>query len=107
MEEYILDKPAKWLFANPSYFRWKIPSAIDEYLVLRPQEGLQAGDRKMTFSCGNHDFDTDRCRKLKAKCIMGRPGCVLEGKVKLSPEILARLQDLKEERASRRKRRKI
>jgi len=60
----------------------------------------------MTFSCGNHDFDTDRCNKLKAKCIMGRPGCVLEGKVKLSPEILARLQDLDEERSRRMKRRK-
>jgi hypothetical protein len=57
----------------------------------------------MTFSCGNHDFDTDRCKKLKAKCIMGRPGCVLEGKVKFSEEILARLQNLDEERARRRK----
>ena len=60
----------------------------------------------MTFSCGNHDFDTDMCKKLKAKCIMGRPGCVLEGKVKLSPEILARLQELDEERSRRMRRRK-
>lgn len=60
----------------------------------------------MTFSCGNHDFDTDRCNLLKTKCIMGRPGCVLEGKVKVSEEILARLEELDEERSRRMKRRK-
>ena len=60
----------------------------------------------MTFSCGNHDFDTDRCNLLKAKCIMGRPGCVLEGKVKVSEEILARLEELDEERSRRMNRRK-
>ena len=60
----------------------------------------------MTFSCENHDFDTDRCKKLKAKCIMGRPGCVLEGKVKFSDDILARLQELDEDRALKRQRRK-
>jgi hypothetical protein len=60
----------------------------------------------MTFSCGNHDFDTDWCNKLKVKCIMGRPGCVLEGKVKVSEEILARLQELDEERARKRERRR-
>ena len=59
----------------------------------------------MTFSCGNHDFDTDWCNMLRAKCIMGRPGCVLEGKVKLSEDILARLQELDEERARKRRRR--
>lgn len=38
----------------------------------------------MTFSCKNHDFDTDICKKLKSRCIMGRRGCVLEGRVALS-----------------------
>jgi hypothetical protein len=37
---------------------------------------------------------------------MGRPGCVLEGKVKVSEDILARLQELDEERARRRERRR-
>ncbi len=37
---------------------------------------------------------------------MGRPGCVLEGKVKVSEDILARLQELDEERVRRRERRK-
>jgi len=37
---------------------------------------------------------------------MGRPGCVLEGKVKVSEEILARLEELDEERSRRMKRRK-
>lgn len=45
----------------------------------------------MTFSCGNHDFDTDVCKKLQRRCIMGRPGCVLRGKVKVCEETVARL----------------
>jgi len=60
----------------------------------------------MTFSCGNHDFEKDWCNKLNSKCIMGRPGCVLEGKVKLSEDILERLLKLEEERNARRKRKK-
>ena len=60
----------------------------------------------MTFSCKNHDFDTDTCTKLKGDCIAGRPGCVLEGRVALSEEIHKRLKQLEEETAERRKRRK-
>jgi len=60
----------------------------------------------MTFSCGNHDFDTDTCKKLKGPCIMGRPGCVLEGKVKFSEDIEKRLQEFEEASAGRRRRRK-
>ena len=50
----------------------------------------------MTFSCKNFDFNLDNCRKLKTDCIPGRPGCVLEGKVKFSEEIHNRLDELKE-----------
>ena len=50
----------------------------------------------MTFSCKNFDFNLDNCRKLKTECIPGRPGCVLEGKVKFSEEINNRLDDLEE-----------
>jgi hypothetical protein len=60
----------------------------------------------MTFSCKHHEFETDICRKLKGRCIMGRPGCVLEGKVSVSEENLKLLEELEEERALRRKRRK-
>jgi len=59
----------------------------------------------MTFSCGNHDFETDTCKLLKRRCVMGRPGCVLEGKVKLSEEALKLLDEAKEESAARRRRR--
>jgi hypothetical protein len=60
----------------------------------------------MTFSCKHHDFDTDKCRKLKTDCIMGRPGCVLEGRVTLTDEAVSRLEKLKNEAEVRRKRRK-
>ena len=57
----------------------------------------------MTFSCKNHDFDTDICKKLKARCIMGRPGCVLEGKVSVSEETIQMLMELEEQKKARRK----
>lgn len=60
----------------------------------------------MTFSCGNHDFETDICKKLKGRCIMGRPGCVLEGRVCVSEENLKLLEELAKERAVKKKRRK-
>ena len=50
----------------------------------------------MTFSCKNFDFNLDNCRKLKTDCIPGRPGCVLEGKVKFSEAINIRLDELEE-----------
>jgi tryptophanyl-tRNA synthetase len=52
----------------------------------------------MTFSCSNYEFGTDTCAKLKTDCIPGRPGCVLEGKVKLSEVLEKRLSELAEER---------
>ncbi|MBU0480035.1 MAG: hypothetical protein KKG47_02920 [Proteobacteria bacterium] len=55
----------------------------------------------MTFSCKNHDFETDICKKLKSRCIMGRPGCVLEGKVSVSEETLKMLLELEENKKSR------
>jgi hypothetical protein len=58
----------------------------------------------MTFSCKNHEFATDKCRKLKTDCIMGRPGCVLEGRVNLSEENMLRLKELAAERTARRSR---
>jgi hypothetical protein len=42
--------------------------------------------------------------KLNTNCLPGRPGCVLEGKVKFSEEIEKRLQELKTETETRKKR---
>lgn len=47
----------------------------------------------MTFYCKNFDCNLSICNKLHGECIPGRPGCVLEGKVKFSETIEARLQD--------------
>ena len=55
----------------------------------------------MTFSCKNFDFNSENCMKLKTDCIPGRPGCVLEGKVKFSEVIETRLTELKEARNAR------
>lgn len=52
----------------------------------------------MTFSCKNFDFNSDSCRKLKAECIPGRPGCVLAGKVKFSEDITRRLEELEKKK---------
>lgn len=48
----------------------------------------------MTFHCRNYDLNQDRCRKLNDACIPGRRGCVLEGRVKLSEELEARVAAL-------------
>lgn len=56
----------------------------------------------MTFACTNYDYNTDKCQKLKTECIPGRPGCVLEGKVKLSEELQKRISGVKETAAKRR-----
>lgn len=47
----------------------------------------------MTFYCKNFDCNLSLCNKLHAECIPGRPGCVLEGKVKFSETIEERLQE--------------
>ncbi len=60
----------------------------------------------MTFSCKNHDFDTDICKKLKSRCIMGRRGCVLEGRVALSEETERLIAELENELAEKRNLRK-
>jgi len=60
----------------------------------------------MTFSCKNFDFNTEDCLKLKTNCIMGRPGCLLEGKVAFSEEILKKLQTLEEKTQERKKNRR-
>ena len=57
--------------------------------------------RTMTFACKNHEFDTDKCRKLKCDCIMGRKGCVLEGKVKLTQDMEKKIEELEQARALR------
>ena len=59
----------------------------------------------MTFSCKHHDFDTDICKKLKSRCIMGRRGCVLEGRVALSEETEKLIAELERELADKRKER--
>ena len=56
----------------------------------------------MTFACTNYDYNTDKCQKLKTECIPGRPGCVLEGKVKLSEELQKRITGVKKAAAKRR-----
>ncbi|NOQ66588.1 MAG: hypothetical protein GQ556_05175 [Desulfobacterales bacterium] len=60
----------------------------------------------MTFSCKNFDFNTEDCLKLKTDCIMGRPGCLLEGKVTFSEEIEKKLKDLEEATKERKQRRR-
>lgn len=52
----------------------------------------------MTFYCKNFDCNLAICNKLHGECIPGRPGCVLEGKVKFSETIEARLRDLAEKK---------
>jgi hypothetical protein len=47
----------------------------------------------MTFYCKNFDCNLSICNKLRSECIPGRPGCVLEGKVKFSEAIEERLKD--------------
>ncbi len=59
----------------------------------------------MTFSCKNFDFNLDNCKKLKTDCIPGRPGCVLEGKVKFSEVIHVRLEELEENMSIRQRKR--
>ena len=56
----------------------------------------------MTFSCKNFDFNSQDCIKLKSDCIPGRPGCVLEGRVKFSEEIEKKLAELTESTRARR-----
>jgi hypothetical protein len=60
----------------------------------------------MTFSCKNFDFNTEDCLKLKTNCIMGRPGCLLEGKVAFSEEILKKLKTLEENAREKKKSRR-
>ncbi|MEN8140002.1 MAG: hypothetical protein ABFR97_02140 [Thermodesulfobacteriota bacterium] len=59
----------------------------------------------MTFYCKNLEIKTDQCMKLHSECIMGRPGCVLEGRVALSEELEKKIQRLEEERQARKEQR--
>ncbi|MDH3348330.1 MAG: hypothetical protein OEM02_09585 [Desulfobulbaceae bacterium] len=61
----------------------------------------------MTFSCKNHDFDTDNCKKLNGRCIMGRRGCILEGKVTVSEDNQKLIDELEKQWGARKKRKKI
>jgi len=58
-------------------------------------------DLIMTFSCKNFDFNAENCMKLNTDCIPGRPGCVLEGKVKFSEDIEKKLKELEAEKRGR------
>ena len=60
----------------------------------------------MTFSCKNFDFNTEDCLKLKTDCIMGRPGCLLEGKVAFSEEIEKKLKALEDKTQEKKKNRR-
>ena len=55
----------------------------------------------MTFYCKNLEIETDQCRKLHSDCIMGRPGCVLEGRVALSEELEKKIEKLETDRLAR------
>ena len=55
----------------------------------------------MTFYCKNLDMNNDLCMKLNCQCIMGRPGCVLEGRVAVSEELQKKIDKLEEERLAR------
>lgn len=48
----------------------------------------------MTFACKNYDHEGECCRKLGGECLPGRPGCVLDGQVKLSEELQKRVDEL-------------
>lgn len=48
----------------------------------------------MSFSCKNYDYNSDQCRKLKAECIPGRRGCVLEGRITVSEKLAEKLAAL-------------
>ena len=56
----------------------------------------------MTFSCKNFDFNNENCMKLNTDCLPGRPGCVLEGKVRFSEDIEKKLKELGEAKLERR-----
>ena len=60
----------------------------------------------MTFSCKNFDFNAENCMTLNADCIPGRPGCILEGKVRFSEEIEKKLKELENETRAKKKRRR-
>lgn len=61
----------------------------------------------MTFACKNHNFDTDECKKLTGRCVMGRRGCVLEGKVAVSEENQKLIEELEKQWGPRKKRKQI
>ena len=60
----------------------------------------------MTFYCKNLEINTDQCKKLHGDCIMGRPGCVLEGRVALSEELEKKIARLEADRPKRLERKK-
>lgn len=55
----------------------------------------------MTFYCKNLDINTDQCNKLHGDCIMGRPGCVLEGRVAVSEALQEKIDQLEADRLKR------
>lgn len=55
----------------------------------------------MTFYCKNLDINTDQCKKLHGDCIMGRPGCVLEGRVAVSEALQEKIDQLEADRVQR------
>ena len=55
----------------------------------------------MTFYCKNLEINTDQCMKLHGDCIMGRPGCVLEGRVAVSDALQEKIDKLEADRLKR------
>jgi len=46
----------------------------------------------MSFFCPHFQMEGDRCAKLNAECVPGRPGCVLRGKVDFATPAEERLK---------------
>lgn len=57
----------------------------------------------MSFSCPNINESDSSCKRLKTLCVIGRPGCVLEGKVKFSQPLEERIKRAEEAAAKRRR----
>lgn len=57
-----------------------------------------------SFSCPHFDMDHERCLRLKAECVPGRPGCVLTGNSVFATPVAVRLREKREEQGCTRDR---
>lgn len=47
----------------------------------------------MSFTCGNLIEKTGMCQRLNKPCVVGRPGCVAQGKFKFSKPLEERIRE--------------